>query len=49
MIWTTVLHESWKRKENYIANEWLVRGFEDSTTELQDYEYEITIDPDTHH
>ena len=27
MIWITFLHESWKRKQNYIGNEWLVRGF----------------------
>lgn len=31
MIWITVFHESWKRKQNYIANEWLVRGYEDVT------------------
>ena len=27
MLWTTFFHESWKRKQNYIANEWLVRNF----------------------
>jgi len=27
MIWVTLFHESWKRKEAYIGNEWLVRGF----------------------
>ena len=46
MLWITFFHESWKRKQNYIANEWLVRGFEDSTTELQEFKCEITIDPD---
>ena len=49
MLWITFFHESWKRKQNYIANEWLVRGFEDSTTELQDFRCEITIDPDIQH
>ena len=27
MLWITFFHESWKRKQNYIANEWLVRNF----------------------
>lgn len=27
MIWITLFHESWKRKQNYIGNEWLVRDF----------------------
>ena len=27
MIWATLFNESWKRKQNYIANEWLVRGY----------------------
>ena len=33
MIWATLFHESWKRKENYIANEWLVRDYADITQE----------------
>ncbi len=33
MIWSTLFTESWKRKQNYIANEWLVRNFKDATTE----------------
>ena len=47
MIWITLFHESWKRKQNYIANEWLVRDFEDETTERNDFKHETTIDPDT--
>ena len=27
MIWVTFFHESWKRKQNFIGNSWLVRGF----------------------
>ena len=49
MIWITLFHESWKRKQNAIANEWLVRDFEDVTTERHDFKCEITIDPDTQH
>ena len=49
MVWVTLFHESWKRKQNYIGNEWLVRGFQDATTERQDFKYETTIDPDSQH
>lgn len=49
MIWVTLFHESWKRKQNYIGNEWLVRNFQDATTERSDFAHEITIDPDTQH
>ena len=27
MIWITLFTESWRRKQNYIGNEWLVRNF----------------------
>ena len=47
MIWVTLFHESWKRKQNYIANEWLVRGYEDVTQERPEFKSELTIDPDT--
>lgn len=47
MIWVTMFHESWKRKQNYIANEWLVRGYEDVTQERPQFKSEMTIDPDT--
>ena len=40
MIWITLFHESWKRKQNYIGNEWLVRDFEDETTERNDFKHE---------
>jgi len=47
MLWTTFFHESWKRKQNFIANEWLVRNFQDVTTERADFLYEAAIDPET--
>ena len=47
MLWITFFHESWKRKQNAIGNEWLVRDFQDVTTELDDFRAEITIDPMT--
>ena len=27
MVWSTMFVESWKRKQNYIGNSWLVREF----------------------
>jgi hypothetical protein len=47
MIWITLFHESWKRKQNYIANEWLVRDFKDATAERPEFQCESTIDPET--
>lgn len=47
MIWITLFTESWRRKQNYIGNEWLVRNFQDATTELNDFKHETTIDADT--
>ena len=49
MIWITLFHESWKRKQNLIGNEWLVRDFQDVTTERHNFRHESTIDPETHH
>lgn len=48
-IWVTLFNESWKRKQNYIGNEWLVRNFQDATTERNEFKHEVTIDPDTQH
>ena len=47
MIWATLLNESWKRKQNLIGNEWLVREFKDVTTERSDFRYEAGIDSET--
>ena len=49
MIWSTVYIQSWKRTENIIANEWLVRGYEDRTVKSNNFEAEMAIDPSTQH
>lgn len=49
MIWTTFFVESWKRKQNLIGNEWLVRDFVDVTAEVPSFQCEIEIDPETQH
>lgn len=48
-IWITLFHESWMRKENSIGNEWLVRDYQDVTTERADYKAEVIVDPETAH
>ena len=47
MIWITLFNESWKRKQNYIGNEWLVREYQDVTLERINFKHEMTVDPDT--
>jgi hypothetical protein len=32
-VWCTLFVESWKRKQNVIANMWLMRDFHDPTIE----------------
>ena len=49
MIWITLFNESWIRKQNQIANEWLVRNYQDATTECDDFQCETAVDPDTAH
>lgn len=49
MIWVTLFHESWIRKQNQIANKWLVRNFNDITTECDEFLSETMVDPDTQH
>ena len=49
MIWITCFHESWKRKQAFIGNEWLVRNIKDASIERSDFMFEATIDPDTAH
>ena len=49
MVWVEIFNESWKRKENAIANMWLVRDFKDSTTELDSFIADTVIDPETKH
>ena len=47
MFWTTWLVESWKRKESVIAHKWLMRDFQDSTTERKDFRAVLDVDVQT--
>ena len=47
MFWTTWLVESWKRKESVIAHKWLMRDFQDSTTERKDFKAALDVDVQT--
>ena len=39
--------ESWKRKENRIADMWLMRDFQDPTTERPEFQAAYYIDKET--
>jgi hypothetical protein len=45
-LWTTLLCESWKRKESSLANKWLVRDYNSVAFERKDYKAALTIDSD---
>jgi len=46
-VWCTLFVESWKRKQNVIANKWLMRDFHDPTIERREYKASLTIDGTT--
>lgn len=46
-IWCTLAVESWKRKQNKLANVWLIRDFNDSTSERSEFKAVIDIDSST--
>lgn len=46
-IWSTILCESWKRKQNLLADIWLVRDFQDKTTMRKDYKSSYYINQQT--
>lgn len=47
VLWTTYFVESWKRKENKIADSWLMRDFQDPTTEREEFKAAMFIDQET--
>ena len=49
MVWVTCFIESWKRKQNTIANAWLVRDVQTKATENGNFRSETMVDPDTQH
>lgn len=49
MIWVTFFNQSWIRRQNSIANMWLVRDFKDSTTQSSTFKAEYAVDPDSKH
>jgi hypothetical protein len=46
IVWATLVTESWKRKENELANKWLMRDFQDTTTERKDFRPHLEVDDD---
>ena len=47
VLWTTYFVESWKRKESKIADSWLMRDFQDPTTEREEFKAAYFIDAET--
>jgi hypothetical protein len=47
IFWSTIVTESWKRKENYLSMKWLVRDFFDPTLEMPKFKPRLDIDSDT--
>lgn len=43
-LWTTFFVESWKRKENWLANRWLVRDYKEVSFDRKEYKYKLGID-----
>ena len=43
-LWTTLFVESWKRKENYLANRWLVRDYEATSFDRDQFKACLNID-----
>lgn len=46
MVWSTFVVESWKRKECYLADKWLMRDFFDPTLERPQFRAMLAIDED---
>jgi hypothetical protein len=47
VFWSTIVVESWKRKEIYLADVWLMRDFFDPTLERPKFRPRLDIDEDT--
>ena len=46
IVWSTLVTESWKRKQNTLADKWLMRDFFDATLERPKFRPFLWIDPD---
>lgn len=47
MLWATLLVESWKRKESYIANKWLMRDYQEHAELRKEYKFILDVDSET--
>lgn len=43
-LWTTFFVESWKRKQAYLGNRWLVREFEEIAFERKQFKASLDVD-----
>lgn len=45
-LWSTFYVESWKRKQNFLANRWLVRDYQEISFARQEFKATLNVDQD---
>lgn len=45
-LWSTLYVESWKRKQNFLANRWLVRDYREISFARQEFKATLNVDQD---
>jgi hypothetical protein len=48
-LWTTIFVESWKRKQAYLANRWLVRDYKEVSFDRSQFKASFTVDYELRH
>lgn len=48
-LWTTWFVESWKRKENWLSNRWLVRDFAQTSFDRRKFQASLNVDSELRH
>lgn len=48
-LWTTIFVESWKRKQNWLANRWLVRDFKEVSFDRKEFRASWNVDVELRH
>ena len=46
-LWTTFMVESWKRKQNYLGNRWLVRNYQEMSFDRRSFKSSLDVDHKT--
>ena len=43
-IWTTLFVESWKQKEAFLGNRWLVRNYDEVSFDRKEFKYSLDFE-----